>query len=58
MKRNTAQKTYRKEKVQSIYIDLFPTDEDIKNRLSERKAVGEGRATYIKRLIREDIARK
>lgn len=45
-------------KVVQINLQLYPTDEDIKARLSEVLAAGEGKATYIKRLIREDIARK
>ena len=50
-----ARANYRK-KVVKLTIELYPTDEDIKERLEERKA-NEGKATYIKRLIREDIQR-
>lgn len=48
-----ARANYRK-KVERVQFDLYPTDEDIKKRLAEVKD-GEGKATYIKRLIREDI---
>lgn len=48
-----ARANYRK-KVERVQFDLYPTDEDIKQRLAEVKD-GEGKATYIKRLIREDI---
>lgn len=50
-----ARANYRK-KIIKLTIELYPTDEDIKERLAERQAQGEGKATYIKRLIREDIA--
>lgn len=50
-----ARANYRK-KIVKLTIELYPTDEDIKERLAERQAQGEGKATYIKRLIREDIA--
>lgn len=49
-----ARENYRK-KVERKYIELYPTDEDIKNRLKERAETGEPMTTYIKRLIREDI---
>lgn len=51
-----AKAKYRK-KVENIQLALYPTDEDIKNRIAERVEAGEGKATYIKRLIREDIAK-
>lgn len=44
-----------KQKIQELRIELYPTDEDIKTRLAERIAAGEPKATYIKRLIREDM---
>lgn len=47
-----------KKKVQELRVELYPTDEDIKAHLAERQEAGEPKATYIKRLIREDIARK
>lgn len=47
-----ARKNYQK-KVVRIGIDLYPTDEDIKQRF---EAINEPKTTYIKRLIREDIA--
>lgn len=51
-----ARANYRK-KVKKLYIELYPTDEDIKARLEEKKAHGEKVTTYIKRLIREDMKR-
>lgn len=54
-KDRTARANYQK-KVRRAYIELYPTDEDIKQRLDDRAADGEPMATYIKRLIREDIA--
>ncbi len=49
-----ARENYRK-KIKRTYIELYPTDEDIKERLDERVEAGEPMTTYIKRLIREDI---
>lgn len=49
-----ARANYR-EKVERKYIELYPTDEDIKKRLEDRKNAGEPMTTYIKRLIREDM---
>lgn len=49
-----ARANYRK-KVKKLYIELYPTDEDIKARLDKKKEQGESTATYIKRLIREDM---
>lgn len=49
-----AQKKYKK-KIVELRVELYPTDADIINKLSERVNAGEGKATYIKRLIREDI---
>lgn len=49
-----ARQNYRK-KVKRVYIELYPTDEDIKERLEEMGEAGEPMTTYIKRLIREDI---
>jgi hypothetical protein len=46
-----------KKKVTELRVELYPTDEDIKQRLAEVKD-GEGKATYIKRLIREDIKKE
>ena len=51
-----ARANYRK-KVKKLYIELYPTDEDIKERLDKKKEQGESTATYIKRLIREDMKR-
>lgn len=52
-----ARATYRK-KVETLRVELYPTDEDIKARLAERTDAGEAKAAYIKRLIREDIAKE
>lgn len=51
-------KVYKKKyklKIKRIYIELYPSDEDIKNKLDE---IQEPTATYIKRLIRQDIKNK
>lgn len=48
-----ARANYRK-KIEKVQFDLYPTDKDIKKRLEE---IDEPKATYIKRLIREDIKR-
>ena len=53
---NESKRKYRA-KIRELRVELYPTDEDIKNRLSERLEAGEPKATYIKRLIREDIQR-
>lgn len=50
-----ARANYRK-KVEKVQFELFPADEDIKKKLAEVKD-GEGKAAYIRRLIREDIER-
>lgn len=47
-----------KEKVEFLRVELYPTDADIKKRIAERVEAGEGKATYIKRLICEDIIRE
>jgi hypothetical protein len=52
-----ARANYRK-KVQQVKLELFPSEEDIKAQLAARLEAGEPKASYIKRLIREDIARK
>lgn len=52
----TAKQRY-KQKIQELRVELYPTDADIKDRIAERMAEGEAKATYIKRLIREDIDR-
>lgn len=44
-----------KNKITRIFLELYQTDEDIKQQLEERNAAGEPTATYIKRIIREDI---
>ena len=52
--KRSANKKYKK-KVDELRVELYGTDEDIKARLAERVAAGEGKATYVKRLIRADI---
>lgn len=52
-----AQQKYKQNNVTKVTIEFYPTDEDIKQHLAERVASGEPKATYIKRLIREDIKR-
>ena len=47
-----AKKKY-KAKIEELRVELYQTDEDIKEKL---KTVG-AKATYVKRLIREDIKR-
>ena len=47
-----------KQKIQELRVELYPTDEDIKDRLAERVEAGEPKATFIKRLIRQDIQNK
>lgn len=49
-----AKKTYKK-KIKRLFIELYQTDEDIKQQLEERNAAGEPTSTYIKRLLREDM---
>ena len=49
-----ARANYRK-KVTELRIELYPTDEDIKQHLEKLE---EPKATYIKRLIREDITKE
>lgn len=51
-----AKNKYRK-KIEEVRVELYPTDADIKARIAERVAAGEKKATYIKRLVREDIER-
>lgn len=51
-----ARARYRK-KVEELRVELYPTDEDIKARIAEQLEAGGKKATYIKRLIREDIER-
>lgn len=53
----TPKERYRK-KIVELRVELYPTDADIKERIAERQAAGEPKASYIKRLIREDIAKQ
>lgn len=50
-----AQKKYKQNKVEKITIEFYPTDEDIKQHIAKQS---EPKATYIKRLIREDIKKE
>lgn len=53
-----ARANYRK-KLKRVQFDVFPTTEaDIQKKLDEIKAQGEPIAAYIKRLIRQDIAKE
>lgn len=47
-----------KAKIETLRVELYPTDEDIKTKLLEVQEAGEKKSTYIKRLIREDIEKK
>lgn len=44
-----------KAKIEELRVELYPTDADIKEWIFDRQLKGEKKATYIKRLIREDI---
>lgn len=44
-----------KKKIKRVFVELYQTDEDIKQQLEERNAAGEPTTSYIKRLVREDI---
>lgn len=44
-----------KKNIKRVFLELYGTDEDIKEQLEARKAAGEPVATYIKRVIREDM---
>lgn len=48
-----AKNNYRKSKVKTLQIDLYQTEQDIIDKISSVDSY----ATYIKRLIRDDIAR-
>lgn len=52
---NRKAKNAYKKKIKRIFLELYQTDEDIKQQLADRNAAGEPTATYIKRIIREDI---
>ena len=56
-----ANKKYKqkyKDQIKLIRFELYPTDTDIKDHLEAKKAAGEATATYLKRLIREDMQRE
>lgn len=53
-KDRVARANYKK-KVTVVRIELYLTDEDIKQKFADRREQGEPTSTYIKRLIREDI---
>lgn len=48
-------RAYYKRNIKRVFLELYGTDEDIKEQLEKRKAAGEPVATYIKRVIREDM---
>lgn len=50
-----ARNNYRK-KLKTFYIECYPADNDVIAKLEAEKQGG-GYATYIKKLIREDIAK-
>ena len=50
-----AKKRYRREKVHTVRIDLYGTDEDIKAHLEAMKERGESVQKYLKDLIRADM---
>ena len=58
MTNNTTPKQRYKKKIEELRVELYPTDADIKDHIAERVAAGEAKATYIKRLIREDMQRR
>lgn len=47
-----------KKKIKRVFLELYGTDEDIKERLDKVKTDGEPVNAYIKRLIREDIEKR
>ncbi|MDR3318218.1 MAG: hypothetical protein LBS99_02155 [Clostridiales bacterium] len=50
-----AKAKYRREKSKKLVVELFPTENILSQHL---EALTEPKATYIKRLIREDIERQ
>lgn len=44
-----------KKKVTTVRVELYPTDEDIKEHIEKKKDLGESVQGYIKRLIRADM---
>lgn len=52
-----AANTYKK-KIKRVFLELYQTDEDIKQQLADRNEAGEPTSTYIKRIIREDIKKR
>jgi GTP-sensing pleiotropic transcriptional regulator CodY len=50
-----ADQKYRKNKTTGFYMTFFPKDQDIIDHLA---TISEGKAEYIRRLIREDIERQ
>lgn len=48
-------KKYKKTSVRRCYIELYPTDADIKKKIAELNESGVGFQTYVKSLIRKDI---
>lgn len=52
-----ARSNYKK-KIKRVFLELYGTDEDIKEHLDEVKAAGEPVSTYLKRIIRENIKKR
>lgn len=50
-----AYKERNKGKIKTYRFEVFPTEADITEHLEAKKAAGEKIATYLKRLIREDM---
>lgn len=48
-------RAYYKRNIKRIFLELYGTDEDIKEHLEKKKEAGEPVSTYIKRIIREDM---
>lgn len=53
---NNAKRNYKK-KIEELRVELYPTDVDIKQQIKSRQEAGEPKATYVKRIIRDDIRR-
>lgn len=49
-----ARENYRK-KLKRVQFDVYPTEKDIRDQIEARLEQGEPVASYVKRLIREDI---
>ena len=54
---NNAKKRYKK-KIDVLRVELYPTDEDIKEWVQSCVENGESKAGAVKRLIRADIEKR